>query len=423
MILTNMFRLPRLMAPDKCEGGKAMRKIVAQHQGADKRVTISHLGRQRGVGLIEMMVALVIGSLAAIVMLQMFGLAEGRKRTLASGADSQTSAAVALYLLERNLRQGGYGIAPSIADFSEDGQPSSKPLKGQKPINGILMKCTKVDGQALGGRAYSDVDFSPAAIITTTDTLAKMGVSGSQALLVNFTGSNGILASGLKLNGSLSVLAPVDIPSNKRGAKLDVFLGFRVGDAMLYVPTTGGECTTGRVTNIMAANDGKSANFSWSNTGSTPSAGSLYNLGVQSRFVSQIYGVRGGALMSCNYASTTCFEDSHWVSVAPGIVALSAQYGIDSNFDGAIDSWSADEVKGTARVEVMAIRLALVARSSQYEKKTDFTASAPVWRKDVENSEDVSFSTSGFPTDWARYRYSVAQTVIPFRNMMWGQQQ
>ena len=61
--------------------------------------------------------ALVIGLLATFIIMQIFATSEGQKRTITGGADAQTDAAVALYLIERDLRQAGYGLSANPEDF------------------------------------------------------------------------------------------------------------------------------------------------------------------------------------------------------------------------------------------------------------------------------------------------------------------
>jgi type IV pilus assembly protein PilW len=46
-----------------------------------------------GFSLVEIMVGLAIGMLAVIVILQVFALSEGRKRTTTSGGDAQSNGA------------------------------------------------------------------------------------------------------------------------------------------------------------------------------------------------------------------------------------------------------------------------------------------------------------------------------------------
>ena len=50
-----------------------------------------------GFSLVEVMVAMVIGLLGIIVMMQMFSVFEGQKRTTTGGDDANSSGAVSLY--------------------------------------------------------------------------------------------------------------------------------------------------------------------------------------------------------------------------------------------------------------------------------------------------------------------------------------
>ena len=67
--------------------------------------------RSRGFSLVELMVGLVIGTIAILVVLQVFALSEGSKRTTTGGDDAQNAGAIALVLMQRDLRQAGYGIS------------------------------------------------------------------------------------------------------------------------------------------------------------------------------------------------------------------------------------------------------------------------------------------------------------------------
>ena len=76
-------------------------------------------------------------------------------------------------------------------------------------------------------------------------------------------------------------------------------------------------------------------------------------------------------------------DPSVWAPVATGVVGLKAQYGKDTNFNGTIDAWNADQPAGAARAQVVALRLAVVVRSGQYEKE-EVTTVAPVWHADAD---------------------------------------
>lgn len=64
-----------------------------------------------GFSLVEIMVGMVIGLIGMIVILQVFGLFEGQKRTTTGGDDAQNAAAIALFGLQHDIEQAGYGIS------------------------------------------------------------------------------------------------------------------------------------------------------------------------------------------------------------------------------------------------------------------------------------------------------------------------
>lgn len=59
------------------------------------------------------MVAMVIGMLGILIMMQMAFTFEGQKRTTTGGDDAQNAAAIAMFNLQQNLLQAGYCFAPS----------------------------------------------------------------------------------------------------------------------------------------------------------------------------------------------------------------------------------------------------------------------------------------------------------------------
>jgi len=71
---------------------------------------------QRGIGLIEMMVSIVIAMLLVLVIYQIYEISEGQKRTITAGSDAQQNAAFGMYMLGRDLAVAGIS---SILDESD----------------------------------------------------------------------------------------------------------------------------------------------------------------------------------------------------------------------------------------------------------------------------------------------------------------
>ena len=60
---------------------------------------LSRAGRQAGFTLVEVMIALLIGLIGIIVMMQTFAVSEGFKRTATSGTDAQINGGVGMYMI------------------------------------------------------------------------------------------------------------------------------------------------------------------------------------------------------------------------------------------------------------------------------------------------------------------------------------
>jgi type IV pilus assembly protein PilW len=65
---------------------------------------------QRGLSLVEMMVAMTISLIGMIVIFQVFEVSEGIKRTTTSGGDAQQNGVIALYSMDRDVRNAGMGF-------------------------------------------------------------------------------------------------------------------------------------------------------------------------------------------------------------------------------------------------------------------------------------------------------------------------
>ena len=72
------------------------------------------MNRQRGFSLVELMVAVVIGLIGTLVMFQVFAVSEAQKRSTTSGGDAQQNGSIALFTIERDLRNTAAGMRPLI---------------------------------------------------------------------------------------------------------------------------------------------------------------------------------------------------------------------------------------------------------------------------------------------------------------------
>ncbi|MFM2121099.1 MAG: hypothetical protein RL722_2567, partial [Pseudomonadota bacterium] len=151
----------------------------------------------------------------------------------------------------------------------------------------------------------------------------------------------------------------------------------------------------------------------------------LVNLGQPATFIYRRYTIANGdtlRLRSFNATDGTATEEDLY----PGIVNLQAVYGKALGSDPQqVTTWNTTDpaldtttttgtpINGWARV--VALRIAVVARSQKYEKVV-VTTTAPVWHPDGVQPATLKVDTI---TEWDHYRYKVYQTVVPLRNMLW----
>ena len=108
------------------------------------------------------------------------------------------------------------------------------------------------------------------------------------------------------------------------------------------------------------------------------------------------------------------------VALVNGIVAIRAQYGRDTDADGYVDLY--DNTAPASATEVVAIRLAVVARSVQFERVAVSPAILVLWNGGtIANGGALDLSATGplGPTA-QQYRYKIYQTTIPLRNIIWN---
>lgn len=434
-----------------------------------KRHSDAHLS-SAGFSLVEMMVALVIGLVATLIIMQMFMLSESRKRTSTGGADAQTNAAVSLYLMERDFRQAGYGLTPNTEDYTN--KFTYDPVYAPPPTGwlrkGILVQCAKVHAYnklraTTQDFLYDNFTFAPLLInpkdAANTTLIFPAGDANTDVILVNYSGASGTIGKGVDITTGSNSQNGGNVPDY---VAVSARTGFSQGDMVLAVPPagSGADCTLGEITglpvlsgttqcsatitgavNLINHNDLAYKSFDdhcadrtaqWNKSGGSGviySAGSkLYNLGPVGTFVSRAYAIRAGNLTMCDLIVNDCTaaagvtDPKIWTPIAASVVGLKAQYGRDTNRDGAIDQWDTTVAAVTDQA-IVAVRIALVARSNQYEKGL-VTIAAPLWYKDAatspENADIDLTATTPSTDDWKHYRYKVVQSIIPLRNAIWG---
>lgn len=402
--------------------------------------------RERGMSLIEILVGVVIGLLGILVIFQVLAVSEDRKRTTVHGSDAQSAGAIALYQLQREVQRAGYGF----------GTADTKMI-------GCLVKAW--NGAAIDFRLYPVEIVQGAAgapdrlrvLIGSSDKYVTDARSwtASGATAKTMTGSRGGFDYGdlVVLTGSPATTPGAETPcaliqvSDRPAAQ-----PFDVGHNLSYTLTPPDTLSPAATTTPRFNRDAAwpaSAPFA-------PTAGFALNLGKQPRRHEFRVTLPGEANPNRLVASELLF-DAGLGEIADAIVNLQAEYGIDRNNNQVIEAneWTVTPPDNTLIPTgadpkracndtpsrswrcVLAIRVALLARSAHWDKSacspnpqyssgtagalqlTNFTmtnvdGTAP------SGAEAACAEDPPSPNNWRRYRYSVYETVIPLRNMLWG---
>ncbi len=348
----------------------------------------------RGATLIELMIGLLLGLVVVLVTAQVLSFAEGQKRVTTGGADAQVNGALGLYTLQREIQMAGYGLIDDLP--------------------------------ALGCPVVANHTSTGAFNWTLTPVVIAAGANGAPDSVTVMSSSRAY---------AVPAIVSVNHPITAGRFTLRSAVGISVSDIVIAVPASNSAtnwCGAYQVTEIANSNQVVHGASPW-NSGAqvAPAAGYL----AGDRLINAGQLVLRTFAVDANYnlqQQTLDLATGGMQSqeLFPQIVYLRALYGKDTNADRVVDTY--DNVTPTTNAgwrQVLAVRLALVARSGSYQKD-EVTVAAPKW--DVGKATTVTGATtcgssncldlvvSGVP-DWKHYRYSVFEVTAPLRNVIWGQ--
>jgi type IV pilus assembly protein PilW len=381
--------------------------------------------RQRGMTLVELMVALLLGLITTYFISQVFAVAEAYKRTATFGSDAQINGAVALHTLRRQVMNAGYGL---IATPSALGCP----IAGRY---GTSSSSTPVSGTSI-----APVLITPGASASApSDSLTVMASSKG-------TFASPVLVKELHTESEAPVFIVVDGSTH----------GIKVDDVILVVPT-GAWSASDKCLLLTVKEDAADAAVRLGPDriphAASPSASS-WNVATATEWPAAGYQPKSKIVNFGSTARRTTFriagealeaETQLLGGVLPvtetlnsGIVMLKALYGRDTDADGVVDVYDTTTPTDNASWRnVLSLRLAIVARSAQRERE-EVTAAEPTWS--VGGGTAVAYQAyPGAPTvcaaaatacdlplpvsqlaDWKYYRYKVFESAVQVRNLMWN---
>jgi len=420
----------------------------------------------RGFSMVELMVAMLIGLIGMIIIFQVFEVSEGIKRTTTSGGDAQQNGAVALYVIEHDLRNAGAGF-------------NDTPTAGCQIIG--------YDSK----RAAPNFPAAPDTLLLVPARITSTGVATDPDQLTIFYGSKPNIVNATTL-------------ATPMGTSLDNLnvrnpYGYRPGDLILLQdPGTAKNCSIMEVTCVpnpplvptcpgavppgapglthgqgvytLVSGAARTPRFNPAGglgvtySGTAANATLVFNLGnihepvppgSPDVPVHNTYAVVNRSLQVTSLFVPTlpAASPSPGVNtVADNVVHMRALYGVDTGpydangyGDGIVDTF-VDAATFNGMVlngftppwrYVIAVRVALVARSALAEKPTEGETVCnattdgggtppgpdrrPRWTPPgavTPPPAQVPFNLTADP-DWRCYRYRVFETTVPLRNWIW----
>lgn len=397
--------------------------------------------RQSGFSLIELMVGLVIGLLAIIIIGETAAVFEGQKRTTTGGGDAQTNGYSALLAMEGDIRMAGSGLIGTNGRFAcESG--TYRQYNGTSettPPNDFLPPVRIIHGGANTG--------GDAVVIVRSD-VSYAGTVGSLLASppsVALPGDNCAVAGGMQApttedisRGDKELFLIVPGPANSSAARCLI--------VQASAKTNVGSCSPTNNELLLKVGSGSPYNSgaSWPSPSGLGANDLVIPLGARP-YVR--YGVSddGNGHRRLILADQMAFIGTGYTPdndfVGDDIVYLAAQYGIDTTCTAGLGScssvpdsqtvdkyisantsnWKESDITPTNAARIKAIRIALVVRNSQYNKEVVSPATITLWTK-LNASDDAppTFAVSALP-DGQNYRYRIFETIVPLRNMIWGQ--
>ena len=370
---------------------------------------------QRGVTLIELMIGLALGLIASLAIFSTISSFEAQRRTTASGMDMQQNGLMALYSIDQDIRMAGFGLIDSSTT------PGSMP-------------CSKIN-------AYGTNSVWNSAPVV----IANNASAGNDIITVNRLNSD---TGGIVTGGKAAGLA-ANMNSGDTSISVDTSEALHTNDFIL-VSQANLDCSLFKVSAIPSATSVTVVNVANAigNTTQTPTFPASGYSAAASAVIADLGAASSASAAntfgSTNPATTPTFattkyqintnldlirtEDNGttWNTVASDIVAIAAQYGVANAGSPTVNCWT--DATGTACSgtnwaspppadvrRIKAIQVAIVARSNQPAGSCTASTQPTTWA-------GITANLSGIANwGWGGcYRYKVYQTIIPIRNVIWG---
>jgi len=348
-----------------------------------------HVYSQRGVGLVQVMVGIALSLVVTLAIYQIFAGFDRQRRTTVGAASAQQAGALGLFLIGRELRMAGWGIAvPEGLSCSNVFTYQLAPNGTQGPMADVLpMPVTITEG----GAGQSD----------------RITISGGNSE----RGSAPVELQNQMLD-ALSDLAVVTTMGFNQGD----FVWLAESDRCTLMEITGVDAIAQRIAHAPSTFNPPASYASAAQWPGYSQAARIFNMGRMERHTYEIIDSDLHITRSAGGAAPVS------EIAVNDVVDLQAQYGLSvTRAAQDITAWlDGSAVSGRDADRIKAIRVALVTRSNQIEKPDAVTgtcrtttAAPTTWP----GGPVVDLSADAL---WTCYRYRVYQTIIPLTNVLWA---
>lgn len=390
--------------------------------------------RQHGLSLVELMVAIAVGMIAILVVMQATLTFEGQKRATVGTAGAMDEGAIGLHTLRRDIQSAGFGMAdPDLLAClvqAHEARYDNPATAADFQFSIFPVQITQGAGGAPDSIA---INYSSSPMLATAATLIR-NFAGDENSNLKLNNRYGFNPGDVVILANPTVLAPSPpAPLNTRQCSM-----YQV----TALPSGAGE--TDEVEHKLT----QYLNAAGTNVPSRFNKGGGLGIAYPANST-KVFNLGGNPISSLYFVSNNqlVFQDQLSGSPAPvvmldNVISLQAQYGFDAragaqanlsvppqNFVTGIGGFS-DNVEdadgsGTAGnsedwLRLGAVRIAIVVRN-KYPEKPDpatgvcnTTPNPPAW-----TWGSIPVARMDEFADWRCYRYRVFETVIPLRNMMW----
>ncbi len=372
----------------------------------------------RGFSLIELMVAMVIGTLVVLAISMVMSTTEGQKRTLTSTNDIDQSGAYAGYYLDKLVRSAGSGFYQASSSL------------------GCNILATYQGAQILPAPAFGASSPFQNVTQTTFQLTPALVLPGEGA-----TGTNSdVLVVMEATNGNSAIPAPFNGVPTATSLNLFNTVGIAANDILLVDdPTTSADCLIDEVSSSFAQSPGSGflpLGGDW-HTGNTFAAqpldgmtvdGLAADLGNYLQGTQPLFELIGVGSDDTLYAEDLLNPDAGAVAIANGVFEMHILYGI-AGVGGAI-SWespadyagytvASPTVAGLANPAkiptIKALRIGLILRTQLQEKDAVTPGPIVLFSDLAADNLEVTRALTGTEQN---YRYRTLDFTIPLQNAL-----